>query len=144
MLEDDYGLDKKLENYINVVNAKITEVDIILQRGYFLTVIVCFEYGHGSQCLTSYVLGKKRDFNKPKKEFLNTVLETENYTELFINSLMSVVEVDSFNDLKNKSVRVMLDNKDFYNAKIIGIANYLNDHKFFDVWEECNYIKDSV
>lgn len=108
---------------MNITNGRITEANIRFDRGCFLTATVCVEMDHGHQCLVSPILGGDI--------FQETVVANrhgaqKNYAADFIAGVMAVAEVDSWDDLKGKVVRVGHE-KDGWSGPIIAIGHPIKD-----------------
>ena len=108
------------------INAKITETKLgcLHDRG-IMTFWIMLEFGSGEQGLGGYTLDS---YCKTAQKRLQTALTGE-----VVHGILSALELDSWEDLKGKYVRIAVDNPGF-GQKILGIGHIVKD-KFFMVEE---------
>ena len=105
-----------------VKNAKITSVDIIVERGFILTLRVCFDFGGSGQCLGGYVLGGIPDGKSRAQEHA----KQPNLLADWVGHVLWLTERESLSEVNNCIVRV--EKEDEY-GPITGFG-----HPYLDRW----------
>lgn len=108
------------------INAKITETKLgcLHDRG-IMTFWIMLEFGSGEQGFGGYAMDS---YCKTAKKRLQTALTGE-----VVHGILEALELDSWEDLKGKYVRIAVDSPGF-GQKILGIGHIVKD-KFFMVEE---------
>ncbi len=101
---------------IETKNAVITGVSLGMERG-ILTSYVFLDYGNSAQGFGGYVLHSVN-----RKGFNST---PGNYAGHFITRVLDIVDVESWDQLKGKTVRVQSES-----SKIHAIGNIIKDNWF--------------
>lgn len=81
-------------------NAQIESAEIQIERGFVLTCWITLNYGGSGQNFGGYslMLDKSSANHKKSKEF--------NYAGIFILRILEIAGVESWGDLKGKTIRV--------------------------------------
>ncbi len=108
------------------INAKITETKLgcLHDRG-IMTFWIMLEFGSGEQGFGGYVMDS---YCKTSQKRLQTALTGE-----VVHGILSALELDSWEDLKGKYVRIFVGHPGS-GQKILGIGHIVKD-KFFMVSE---------
>lgn len=111
---------------MHYINAKITETKLgcLHDRG-IMTFWIMLEFDAGSQGFGGYVLDS---YCKTAQKRIQTALTGE-----VVHGILEALELDSWEDLKGKYVRIAVDNPGLA-QNILGIGHIVKD-KFFMVKE---------
>jgi hypothetical protein len=83
-------------------NGMVSSCEIVLERGFILSVSICFDFGGSGQCFGGYVLGGLPD----GKSAAGKHADQMNLMADWVGMLMWITEVEKFSDIKGKILRV--------------------------------------
>ena len=111
-----------------IKNAKIKRVRLGYDRGVFLCAWLHLDYGGAGQGFGGFVLNQ---YDKDSEKRIGTAWGTQ-----YIQEILRVVGVDSWEDLPGKHIRV-----DSEHSKVHGIGNILKDEWFYPA-KDLDWLKD--
>ena len=101
-----------------IVNAKIGSINIGFDRGVFLSAWIYLDYGGSNQGFGGFVLAKADTSCEGKGP----------YAGHFISRCLEIGDVDQWEKLKGKTVRVKKESQ--FNGKILAIGHIIKDDWF--------------
>ncbi len=113
---------------IEIKNAKIDSAKILIERGFALTAWLTLDYGGSGQSFGGYVLYKVDVESKYSTDSIN-------YAGIFISEIMRIADVDSWDDLPGKTIRVKGDDSTIDEIGHIIKDRWFNPKKRFEAFK---------